>query len=90
MRKALGLGLAVASLAWVASVVVIPINSTIYFDRSNTVQIAWAAYPGKSYVLQATTNLAQPWQNAPTTPAPRSVSGPITTQQDNRTSAELI
>ncbi|MCX6921685.1 MAG: SUMF1/EgtB/PvdO family nonheme iron enzyme, partial [Verrucomicrobia bacterium] len=30
---------------------------------SNAVQIAWNAYPGKSYVIQTSTNLAQPWQS---------------------------
>jgi len=32
-------------------------------------EIAWNCYPGESYVVQTTTNLAQAFQNAPTTPA---------------------
>jgi formylglycine-generating enzyme required for sulfatase activity len=47
---------------------VIPVNCNLFFNGSNAVQIAWNAYPGKSYVIQSTTNLARPWQNAPTAP----------------------
>ncbi len=43
-----------------------PINFNFSFNGSNAVQIIWNAYPGKSYVLQSTTNLAGPWSNSPT------------------------
>jgi hypothetical protein len=59
----------VGLLARVGSAVVIPVKCNLFFNRSNAVQIAWNCYPGKSYVVQTTTNLAQAWQNAPTTPA---------------------
>ena len=69
MKRLLSVWFCGASLAGVASAVVIPVNCAISFDRTNTVQIAWNAYPSHSYVIQTTTSLAQPWQNAPTTPA---------------------
>ena len=69
MKRLLAVWLCGASLVGVASAVVIPVNCAIVFDRTNTVQIAWNAYPGHSYVIQTTTNLAQPWQSAPTAPA---------------------
>ena len=43
-----------------------PIDFNFYFNGSNAVQVIWNAYPGKSYVLQTTTNLAGPWSNSPT------------------------
>ena len=43
-----------------------PIDFNFYFNGSNGVQVIWNAYPGKSYVLQTTTNLAGPWSNSPT------------------------
>jgi len=55
----LGLGL----LVRVGSAVVIPVNCNLFFNGSNAVQIAWNCYPGKSYVIQTTTNLAQLWQS---------------------------
>jgi hypothetical protein len=69
MKRLFAVCLGVGLLAWVGSAVVIPVNCNLFFNGSNAVQIAWNAYPGKSYVIQTTTNLAQPWQNAPTTPA---------------------
>ena len=35
-----------------------PIDFNFSFNGSNAVQVAWNAYPGKSYVLQTATNLA--------------------------------
>jgi formylglycine-generating enzyme required for sulfatase activity len=58
----------VGLLVRVGSAVVIPVNCNLFFNGSNVVQIAWNCYPGKSYVVQTSTNLAQQWQNAPTTP----------------------
>jgi len=69
MKRLFAVCLGVSLLARVGSAVVIPVNCNLFFNGSNAVQIAWNAYPGKSYVIQTTTNLAQPWQNAPTTPA---------------------
>ncbi len=43
-----------------------PIDFNFYYNGSNAVQVIWNAYPGKSYVLQTTTNLAGPWSNSPT------------------------
>src|ERR1035441_7559342 len=43
-----------------------PIDFNFSFNGSNAVQVAWNAYPGKSYVLQTTTNLAATWANSPT------------------------
>jgi hypothetical protein len=60
----LGVGLLVRA----GSAVVIPVNCNLFFNGSNAVQIAWNCYAGKSYVVQTTTNLAQQWQNARTTP----------------------
>ncbi len=48
------------------SAVVIPVNCNLFFNGSNAVQIAWNAYPGESYVIETTTNLAQPWQSGAT------------------------
>jgi len=42
-----------------------PINFKFNFNSSNIVQVIWNAYPGNSYVLQTTTNLAGPWPNSP-------------------------
>jgi formylglycine-generating enzyme required for sulfatase activity len=58
----------VGLLVRIASAVGIPVNCSLFFNGSNAVQIAWNCYPGKNYVVQTTTSLAQPWQNAPTTP----------------------
>ena len=43
-----------------------PIDFNFFFNGSNAVQVAWNAYPGKSYVLQTTTNLAGRWSNSST------------------------
>ena len=69
MKRLFALGLSGAALIQAASAVTIPVNCAISFDGTNTVQIAWNAYPGHSYVIQTTASLGQPWQNAPTTPA---------------------
>jgi len=68
MKRLFAVCLGVGLLARVGSAVVIPVNCNLFYNGSNAVQIAWNCYPGKSYVVQTTTNLAQPWQNAPTTP----------------------
>jgi len=44
----------------------LPINFNFNFNRSNAVQVIWNAYPGKSYVLQTTTNLAGAWSSSAT------------------------
>jgi formylglycine-generating enzyme required for sulfatase activity len=69
MKRLFAVCLGVGLLARVGSAVVIPVNCNLFFNGSNAVQIAWNCYPGESYVIQTTTNLAQAWQNAPTTPA---------------------
>jgi len=38
-----------------------PIDVNFSFNGSNAVQVAWNAYPGKSYVLQTATNLSGSW-----------------------------
>ncbi|MDD5141777.1 MAG: hypothetical protein PHY43_16125 [Verrucomicrobiales bacterium] len=43
-----------------------PIDFNFSFDGTNTVQVAWNAYPGKSYLLQTTTNLAGTWSSSST------------------------
>src|ERR1035438_7816139 len=68
MKRLIAVSLCAVSVIWDASGVVIPVNCNLFFNGSNAVQIAWNAYPGESYVIQTTTNLAQPWQNAATTP----------------------
>ena len=69
MKRLFAVCLGVSLLARIGSAVVIPVNCNIFFNDSKAVQIAWNGYPGKSYVVQTTTDLAQPWQNALTTPA---------------------
>ena len=44
----------------------LPINFNFNFNGSNSVQVSWNAYPGKSYVLQTTTNLAGTWSSSAT------------------------
>ena len=41
-----------------------PIDFNFSFNGTNTVQVAWNAYPGKSYVLQTATNLFGTWSNS--------------------------
>jgi formylglycine-generating enzyme len=41
-----------------------PIDFNFSFNGSNAVQVAWNAYPGKSYVLQTATNLSGSWSNS--------------------------
>ncbi|HAO77489.1 MAG TPA: hypothetical protein DCQ92_00670 [Verrucomicrobia subdivision 3 bacterium] len=41
-----------------------PIDFNFSFNGSNAVQVAWNAYPDKSYVLQTATNLAGSWSNS--------------------------
>jgi len=43
-----------------------PIDVNFSFNGSNAVQVAWNAYPGKSYVLQTATNLSGSWSNSST------------------------
>jgi formylglycine-generating enzyme required for sulfatase activity len=43
-----------------------PIDFNFSFNGSNAVQVAWNAYPGKSYVLQTATNLSGSWSNSAT------------------------
>jgi hypothetical protein len=68
MKRLFAVCLGVGLLARVGSAVVIPVKCSLFFNGSNAVQIAWNCYPGESYVIQTTTNLAQPWQNASTIP----------------------
>jgi hypothetical protein len=69
MKRLFALCVGVSLPVRVGSAVVIPVKCTLFFNSSNAVQIAWNCYPGESYVIQTTTNLAQAIQNAPTTPA---------------------
>ena len=41
-----------------------PIDFNFAYNGSNAVQVAWNAYPGKSYVLQTATNLSGSWSNS--------------------------
>ena len=66
MKRLFAVWLGVGLLVRVGSAVVIPVNCNLFFNGSNAVQIAWNAYPGESYVIQTTTNLAQPWQSGAT------------------------
>jgi formylglycine-generating enzyme required for sulfatase activity len=66
MKRLFAVCLCVCLLVRVGSAVVIPVNCNLFFNGSNAVQIAWNAYPGESYVIQTTTNLAQPWQSGAT------------------------
>jgi hypothetical protein len=68
MKRLFAVCLGVGLLARVGSAVVIPVKCNLFFNGSNAVQIAWNCYPGKNYVIQTTTNLAQAWQNVPTMP----------------------
>ncbi|HEY5234151.1 MAG TPA: SUMF1/EgtB/PvdO family nonheme iron enzyme [Verrucomicrobiae bacterium] len=43
-----------------------PIDFNFSYNGSNAVQVAWNAYPGKSYVLQTATNLSGSWSNSAT------------------------
>ena len=63
MKRLFAVCLCVGLLVRIASAVGIPVNCSLFFNGSNAVQIAWNAYPGESYVIQMTTNLAQPWQS---------------------------
>ena len=66
MKRLFAVCLCLVLLARVGSAVVIPVNCNLLFNGSNAVQIAWNAYPGESYVIQTTANLAQPWQSGAT------------------------
>jgi sulfatase modifying factor 1 len=66
MKRLFAVCLCVGLLVRVGSAVVIPVNCNLFFNGSNAVQIAWNAYPGESYVIQTTANLAQPWQSGAT------------------------
>ena len=68
MKRLFALCVGVSLPVRVGSAVVIPVKCNLFFNGSNAVQIAWNCYPGESYVIQTTTNLAQPWQNASTIP----------------------
>ena len=70
MKRLFALCVGVSLLVRVGSAVVIPVKCTLFFNSSNAVQIAWNCYPGESYVIQATTNLPQPWQYRLTKSAP--------------------
>jgi formylglycine-generating enzyme len=63
MKRLFAVLLGMDLLAHVGSAVEIPVNCNLFFNGSIAVQIAWNAYPGKGYVVQRTTNLAQPWQS---------------------------
>ena len=63
MKRLCAVCLGVGLLVRVGPAVVIPVNCNLFFNGSNAVQIGWNAYPGKSYVVQSTMNLAQPWQS---------------------------
>jgi hypothetical protein len=64
MKRLFALCLCSGLMVWVGWAVVLPINCALFYNGSNTVQIGWNAYPGESYVIQTTTNLAQPWQES--------------------------
>ena len=66
MKKLIACGCGLVATSRLFAVVPSPIDCHLFFDDTNTVQIAWNAYPGKSYVLQSTTNLVGSWSNGPT------------------------
>ena len=66
MRKLLALYLALLSTSSALAALQTPINFNFSFNGSNAVQVMWNAYPGKSYVLQTTTNLSGSWSNSAT------------------------
>ena len=49
MKRLFAVCLGVGLLVRVGSAVVIPVNCNLFFNGSNALQIAWNAYPGKSY-----------------------------------------
>ena len=66
MKKLTLLCLYLLSISAAFSALQTPIDFNFSFNGSNAVQVVWNAYPGKSYVLQTTTNLAGSWSNSPT------------------------
>jgi len=44
------------------------IQSQITFDGPDRIRISWATQPGEVYLLQTSTDLAQPWEGLQTTP----------------------
>lgn len=56
-----------------------PIDCHILFDGTNTVQIRWNAYPGKSYALHTSSNLLGDWtSSAPLVASSNSLSASLT------------
>jgi formylglycine-generating enzyme required for sulfatase activity len=45
-----------------------PVDTTIFSAGPNGVKLSWNVIPGRTYLVQSTTNLSAPWQNA--MPAP--------------------
>ncbi len=81
MKRLFAVCLGAALVVRVGSAVVLPVNCALFYNGSNAVQIAWNAYPGESYVIETTTNLAQAWQSgAPLTTTNNSIyqSFPVT------------
>jgi formylglycine-generating enzyme required for sulfatase activity len=66
MKRIIAVSLCVVALVRAACAITAPIACSISFDGTNTVRIGWYPDPGKSYVIQSTTNLAQSWQNGAT------------------------
>ncbi len=66
MKKLTPLCFWLLSISAAFSALQTPIDFNFNFNGSNAVQVAWNAYPGKSYVLQTSANLAGPWSNSPT------------------------
>src|ERR1035437_401220 len=64
MKKLIFLCFWLLSISAALSALQTPIDFNFSFNGSNAVQVAWNAYPGKSYVLQTTTNLAGAWSNS--------------------------
>jgi hypothetical protein len=66
MKRLLPFCIWLLSISAAFSALQTPIDFNFCFNGSNAVQVIWNAYPGKSYILQTTTNLAGPWSNSPT------------------------
>ncbi|MCW5553131.1 MAG: SUMF1/EgtB/PvdO family nonheme iron enzyme [Verrucomicrobiae bacterium] len=64
MKKLLTLACGVFALNPAFATVQSPIDCHILFDGTNTVQIVWNAYPGKSYVLHTASNLLGDWSSS--------------------------
>lgn len=79
MKKLALLAAGLLSVWPAIAIVQSPIDCHILFDGTNTVQILWNAYPGKSYALHTTSNLLGDWSSsAPLVASSNSLSASLT------------